>query len=303
MMQSMQGPSFGTVMSVIEEDARPMCENDIPSKKDAKKTHKCGSRMVKTVMFPTEDTAPQWACPACTVHLIDLHHQLSTEHSERVWRAVQRDPSDPFWHWTPELIRDVAAKHGFGANTHGPRRTVVAYHCEVWCDDGYACIRATNHSTMGVSEAIHESDAQARAADQAARESIRDDDDSAYTEAIRLLSAHVGQGESRLRLAATGPVNPSAVTAPAPSRSKMMLGKNKIYASYVGATCAFLIGDVRVPPEPVQMLAELYGAALSWYEHEQCALAVVDGRIVGIVRNVASLAAARPDHDDTDLDE
>jgi hypothetical protein len=302
MLQSMQGSSFGTVMSAIEADDRPTCENEIQSKTEApKKPRKCGSRMVKAVLFQAEDTMAQWMCPACTVHLVELHQKLSAELSERVWVVVRRDVLDPFWKWVPDSIRETASKYGYGTNSHGPRRSAIAYHCDVWCDDGYACIRATDYSLVGTIEAMRESDAQARDADLAARQSTRPDDDSAYLEMITLLSTYARMDEARVR-ALTGPQIPSAVKAPVPSRNKMMLHKNVISSSHVSATCAFKIGEVRVPPEPVWMLDEIHGKALSWYECEQFALGVVRGRVVGIVRSVGAYAP-KPELDNVDMDE
>lgn len=302
-LQVMQGPSFGMLMRAIEDDHRPTCENESKSKNDAaKKPRKCGSRMVKAVLFQAEGSNVQWMCPACTVHLIELHSSLSTELSERVWVVVRRDPMDPFWKWAPEPIREAAAKYGFGTNSHGPRRTVCIFGYDVWCDDGYACIRATDNSSMHIVEALRCSGAIAYESGHEARKSIHDRDESAYRETVELLLAQARHDESRLRTAAIGPMTPTAVTAPTPSKNKMMLNKNTIAASHVSATFAFTIGDVRVPPEHVWMLEEMHGAALSWYEHEQCALGVVDGNVVAIIRSVGARAAAAAELDETGVE-
>jgi hypothetical protein len=41
---------------------------------------------------------------------------------------------------------------------------------------------------------------------------------------------------------------------------------------------------------------------LSWYEHEQCALGVVGGRVVAIVRSVGG-QASRPELEDADVED
>ncbi len=303
MLRNMQTPSFDIVKRVIEEDHRPTCENEVQAKTEgSKKLRKCGSRMVKAVLFQTAESKAQWMCPACTVHLIELSPRLSAELSERVWVAVRRDPQDPFWGWVPQPMRGFAAKHGFGTNSHGPRRTTVAFHCEVWCDDGYACVRMTDHSLMGPVEAMREADAQARDADLVARQSMRDEDDGAHLETLRLLRTHALLDEAHLRTMTNGPEAPSAVKAPAPSKNKMMLNKNATSTSHVGATFAFKIGDVRVPPEHFWMLEEVHGTALSWYEHEQCVLGVVNGAVAAIIRSVGARAAA-PELDEADVDD
>lgn len=304
MLRTMQAPSFGLMMRAIEEDNRPTCENNVqPKNETSKKPRKCGSRMVKAVLFQAADESKtQWMCPACTVHLIELHPRLSAELSERVWVAVRRDQTDPFWGWVPQQMREPAAKYGFGTNSHGPRRTAVAFHCDVWCDDGYACIRTTDHSLLGPVEAMREADAQARDADLIARQSMRDEDDDAHMETLRLLRAHALLDEVGLKTDGRAPETPTAVKAPAPSRNKMMLNKNAISSSHTGATFAFKIGGVRVPPEHIWMLEEMHGRALSWYEHEQCALGVVGGRVVAIVRSVGG-QASRPELEDADVED
>jgi hypothetical protein len=270
--------NLDVIVESLFDDPRPRCDRMVEREG---RSVVCRATKLLVVDEPigaddTSSHAPVRRCPACEVHLVRVD-PLVPPHKEARWFSVARDPGNEFWAWAPEGLRSISARFGFGANARTPRRAIVVVDGDVWLYDGELAICTGAYDPRDLLVAL---------GFDAAHNNVP----------IEALIAE---------LVTTSPAAPDAPHIQTPVQIKSaaptfhpMMSKGRKGVVRAGQTVAYSVGPVRVAPEPVQFVREVFGPQVVWHAWRDVAVARLGSRHVALVRSVDR--AGRPAFDALD---